>query len=87
ELWERYGWRDAFDFHFAVYGYQWDRTRRREYEDALRSLYDDVDKVGPQPHSTIDREGPQIALAAHTRPITASLGDALQGAIPMNVFT
>jgi SagB-type dehydrogenase family enzyme len=87
KVWERYGWRDAFDFHFAVYGYEWDRTRKREYEDALRSLYDDVEKVGPQPHSVIEREGPHIPLAEHTRPVTASLAEALQGAIPVNVFT
>jgi SagB-type dehydrogenase family enzyme len=85
--WERYGWRDAFDFHFGVYGFEWDRTRNKEYENALRSLYDDVDKVGPQPPSIIDVPGEEIQLAEHTREITAPLGQALEGSIPMNVFT
>lgn len=85
--WERYGWRDAFDFHFAVQGYEWDRTRRKEYEDALRGLYDDVDKVGPQPPSVIDLPGEEVPLASHTREIMAPLASALESAVPMNVFT
>jgi SagB-type dehydrogenase family enzyme len=86
-MWEHYGWRDAFDFHFAVYGQEWDRTRRLEYEDALRGLYDDVGKVGPQPPSIIERDGESIPLAGYAKPVSAPLLDALCNAVPINVFT
>jgi SagB-type dehydrogenase family enzyme len=85
--WERYGWRDAFDFHFAVYGLEWERTNKEEYEEAMRGLYDDVDRVGPQPSSGIDLPGDQVQLADYTREITAPFIQALERALPMNVFT
>lgn len=85
--WEHYGWRDAFDFHFSGFGHKWDRTRRQEYVNALLSLYDDVDAVGQQPAATYEREGAKISLAEHCAPISASLLDTLNTAIPINVFT
>lgn len=85
--WEINGWRDAFDYHFAVHGQEWDRTRRKEYEDALRGLYDDVASVGPQPPSVKSVTGRRIALDAHVREPESTLRESLLGAVPINVFT
>lgn len=86
-VWEANGWRDAFDFHFAVRGQEWDRTRRKEYEDALRSLYDDASTVGPQPPSVKTVTGRRVPLGPHVKEPEQTLGDSLLGAVPINVFT
>lgn len=93
--WEQEGWRDAFDFHFAVRRTKFDRLYREDYESTLRGYLADTSESGPQPPAYKEVIAP---YSVNLDPFTqdgdqpgaisgVSLADTLQKTIPLNIFT
>jgi SagB-type dehydrogenase family enzyme len=89
--WEEWGWRDAFDFHWAAYGLQFDKADENYYA-TLRDWMEDTGEVGPQPGPYKDVDGPAAPLppvpeaSRNGASASLSMGGALLANAPVNYY-
>lgn len=70
--WEEWGWRDAFDFHWACRNLEFDNLDSEEYKSTVAEFFEDRQNVGPQP-------GPYKEVSSE---VTFPLGELVPPAQP-----
>jgi SagB-type dehydrogenase family enzyme len=85
--WEEWGWRDAFDFHFASRSLEFENLDADDFRAAVASFDDSGPDIGPQPGPYKIVPGERIDLPKPTETARwVSLGDALSTNWPVETF-
>jgi SagB-type dehydrogenase family enzyme len=88
--WEEWGWRDAFDYHWACYGLNYEDESR---EQDVESWLSDAGQVAgqPGPYKEVTEGAPFLALVAARAGDDAALDPSVAAALlanaPVNLYT